>query len=425
MDRRRLDEPMQEAVSAGALPGVVAAVGDRDGVLYEGAFGRLAVNGETLVLPDTMMRLASMTKPLVSVAALQLIEQGQIALGQPVRDVLPRFGELPVLDGFDGATPRLRPPARQATIGNLLTHTSGLGYWFVNADVLRYQRLTGIPDPSSGRMASFEMPLIADPGTRWEYGTSLDWLGLVVEEVSGQELAVYCRERIFAPLEMIDTTFRPSDEQRARMMELHARLPDGSLARSAIELPEQPEFWSGGSGAYSTAPDYLRFLRALLRGGELDGERVLGSETVELFFTNHLDGIPWPAEMRSQVPELSNSIPSVPFGHGFGLGLHLVLRDLPRMRRAGTGDGSGLFNCYYWIDRATGIAGTLFTQVLPFFDERIVERLVDFEVSAYACIAEADHRRRLPARESAPAGRGASLDSDIDKRFPFFCQWSK
>jgi methyl acetate hydrolase len=289
-----------------------------------------------------------------------------------------------VLEGFDGQTPRLRAPARQATIRNLLTHTSGLGYWFVNGDALRYHRLTGLPDPSSGLLAAFDMPLVADPGTRWEYGTSIDWLGLVVEAVGGLDLPTYCQRHVFAPLAMVDATFRPSEEQRSRMMALHARLPDGSLGSSSIELvPEWPEFWSGGSGAFATGRDYLRFLRALLRGGELDGERVLRSETVQLAFSDHLDGIPWPAAMRSEVPELSNSVPSVPFGHGFGLGLHLVLRDLPRMRRAGTGDGSGLLNCYYWIDRASGVTGAFFTQVLPFFDERIVERLVGFEVAAY------------------------------------------
>ena len=373
---------MQQAVSAGAVPGVVATVGDRDGVLYEGAFGRLAVDGESLVRPDTMMRLASMTKPIVCVAALQLIEQGRIALEQPVSEILPAFGELPVLEGFDGERPRLRAPARQATIRNLLTHTSGLGYWFVNADLLRYQRLIGV----DGLRRAFEMPLIADPGTRWEYGTSIDWLGLVVEEVEGKDLSAYCDERIFAPLGMTDATFRPSEEQRSRMMALHSREPDGSLIKSPIELPAQPGSFSGGSGVCATARDYLRFLRALLRGGELDGERVLRSATVELLFTDHLDGIPWPSAMRSEVPELSNSVPSVPFGHGFGLGLHLVLRDLPRMRRAGTGDGSGLVNSYYWVDRATGVAGAIFTQVLPFFDERIVERLVGFEIETYASI---------------------------------------
>jgi methyl acetate hydrolase len=387
MNQSAIDRVLQEAVSSGAVPGVVAVVGDREGVRYEGAFGRLAVGGAGLVLPDTMMRLASMTKPIVCVAALQLIEQGQIAPEQPVGDILPAFDRLPVLEGFDGERPRLRAPVRRATIGNLLTHTSGLGYWFVNADILRYQRLTGIPDSSGGLLAAFETPLIADPGTRWEYGTSIDWLGLIVEEVSGKDLSAYCAERIFAPLGMSDATFHPSEEQRSRMMALHARQPDGSLAISQMAFRQRPEFSSGGSGAYATAGDYLRFLRALLGGGELDGERILRSETVESIFTDQLDGIPWPSAIPSALPELSNSVPSVPFGHGFGRGLHLVLRDLPRMRRAGTGDGSGLFNCYYWIDRASGIAGALFTQVLPFFDERIVERLVSFEIAVYAGIS--------------------------------------
>ena len=381
-----VDGVLEEAVAAGVVPGVVGVVGDRDGGIYEGGFGRLGPESERPVGSETMMRLASMTKPIVSVAALQLLEQGAIELEQPVQGILPRFAELQVLDGFDGETPRLRAPVRQATIRNLLTHTSGLGYWFVNEDALRYHRLTGLPYPSTGSLAALGMPLVADPGTRWEYGTSIDWLGLVVEAVSGLELPTYCERHIFAPLGMTDATFRPSEEQRSRMMVLHSRLSNGTLGSSSMEFSERPEFWSGGSGGFATARDYLRFLRALLRGGELDGERVLRAETVELAFADHLDGIPWPAGMLSTVPDLSNSVPSVPFGHGFGLGLHLVLRDLPRMRRAGTGDGSGLFNCYFWIDRAAGVTGAFFTQVLPFFDERVVERLVSFEVAAYESI---------------------------------------
>jgi methyl acetate hydrolase len=262
-----VDGLLEDAVSAGVVPGVVGVVGGRDGALYEGAFGRLGPGNEGPVSSGTMMRLASMTKPIVSVAALQLIEQGAIELEQPVRDILPRFGALQVLEGFDGETPRLRAPARQATIRNLLTHTSGLGYWFVNGDALRYHRLTGLPDPSSGSLAAFDMPLVADPGTRWEYGTSIDWLGLVVEAVGGLDLPTYCERHIFAPLAMVDATFRPSEEQRSRMMVLHARLPDGSLGSSSVEMaPERPEFWSGGSGAFATAQDYLRFLRGRRAG---------------------------------------------------------------------------------------------------------------------------------------------------------------
>jgi CubicO group peptidase (beta-lactamase class C family) len=383
MGTNGIDGLLERAVSDRVVPGVVAVAGDRDGVMYEGAFGRLSVDGDPPVRPDTMIWIASMTKAITSVAAMQLIEQGGLELEQPVADILPAFGALQVLEGFDGDTPRLRAPARPATIRHLLTHTAGLGYWFANADVLRYHQLTGIPDPTTGSRRVFEMPLVADPGTRWEYGTSTDWLGQVVEAVSGQDLATYCQERIFSPLGMSDATFIPTDDQAARMMPVHSRTPDGSLVPTPWDSPE-PEFHSGGAGAYATAADYLRFMRALLRGGELDGERILRPDTVELAFTDHLGGVELPAVVRSAIPELSNDVPSLPVAQGWGLGFHLVLEDVPGMRRAGTGDWAGLCNCYYWIDRAAGVAGALLTQVLPFYDARIVETSAAFEEAVYA-----------------------------------------
>ena len=383
MDSSRIDGLLERAVADRVVPGVVAVAGDRDGVLYEGAFGRLAVDGDLPVRPDTMIWIASMTKAITSVAALQLIEQGSLELEAPVAGILPAFDRLQVLEGFDGDTPRLRAPARPATIRQLLTHTAGLGYWFANADVLRYHELTGIPDPTTGSRRMFEMPLVADPGTRWEYGTSTDWLGQVVEAVSGQDLAAYCQQRIFSPLGMADATFAPNEDQAVRMMEVHSRTPDGGLAPAPWDSPE-PEFHSGGAGAYATAADYQRFMRALLRGGELDGERILRPETVELAFTDHLGGVELPAVLRSAIPELTNDVPSLPVAQGWGLGFHLVLDDLPGMRRAGTGDWAGLCNCYYWIDRAAGVAAALLTQVLPFYDAGIVQMAAAFEEAVYA-----------------------------------------
>jgi CubicO group peptidase (beta-lactamase class C family) len=358
-------------------------VGNRDRVLYEGAFGWLSVDGNVPARPETMVWIASMTKAITSVAALRLIDQGSLALEQPVAGILPAFGGLPVLEGFDGDAPRLRPPTRQATIRNLLTHTAGLGYWFANADVLRYHQLTGIPDPTTGRRAMFEMPLVADPGTRWEYGTSTDWLGQVIEAVSGQDLASYCQEHIFSPLGMADATFVPTDEHGARMMQVHSRTSDGGLVQTPLDSTE-PEFFSGGHGVFATAPDYLRFMRMLLRGGELGGERILRPETVELAFTDHLGDVELPDVVRSAVPELSNDIEFLPVARGFGLGFHLVLEDIPDMRHAGTGDWAGLCNCYYWIDRAAGLAGAFLTQVLPYFDARIVDTSTRFEQAVYA-----------------------------------------
>jgi CubicO group peptidase (beta-lactamase class C family) len=383
MGAREIDGLLQQAVDQQAMPGVVAVAGDQDGLLYEGAFGLLDIDGEQLVQADTIFALASMTKAITSVAALQLIEQGRLELEQPVAEILPAFGELAVLDGFDGEVPRLRPPASQATIRQLLTHTSGLGYWFGSADLLRYLELSGMPDPSSGKLAMFQTPLVADPGTRWEYGTSTDWLGQVIEAISGGDLDAYCKEHIFAPLGMVDATFRPSDAQAARMMTLYSRAGDGGLVRSSFELDE-PEFCAGGGGAFATGPDYLRLMRALLRGGELDGERVLESETVELAFSDQLGGLALPEVMISTMPELANDVPSLGIAEGFGLGFHLILEDIPGMRRAGTGNWAGLFNCYFWIDRVSGVAGALLTQVLPFFDAPIFGTALGFELGVYA-----------------------------------------
>jgi CubicO group peptidase (beta-lactamase class C family) len=326
-----------------------------------------------------------MTKALVSVAALQLIERHELELEQPVADILPAFGALQVLEGFDNDVPRLRPPTRPATIRHLLTHTAGAGYSLSNANLRRYHAITGVPETGTGKLASlFEVPLIADPGVRWEYGTNTDWLGLVIQEVSGRDLPTYCREFVFAPLGMRDTTFTPTGAQAARRMTVHSRSPDDGMQPTAVGAPVDGEFFSGGGGAFGTGPDYLRFLRALLRDGELDGARVLAPETVELAFTDHLRGAALPAAVRSVAPELSNDIPSFPYAQGWGLGLHLVLEDVAGMRRAGTGDWAGLANCYYWVDRTSEIACVILTQLLPFFDSRVVDMVVGVEQAVYA-----------------------------------------
>ncbi len=382
-DTAAIDSLLAAAAEDGTLPGVIAIAGDRDETLYEGAFGRLSVSGEEPARADTMLAIASMTKAIISVAALQLIEQGRLELEQPVSSVVPAFAQ--VLDGFDGETPLLRAPASQASIRQLLTHTSGLGYTFTNAELLRYYELQGEPGTLAITRADlYGLPLIGDPGVRWAYGTSTDWLGQVIEALSGEDLGAYCAQHIFEPLAMTDTTFRPSEDQRRRMMTLHARGADGALVHSPIELPAQPEYLSGGHGAYSTAGDYLRFMRALLRDGELDGERILRAETVRQAFSDHLHGAPLPEVLPTAMPELTNEVPTLPLRQGWGLGFHLLEEDLPGMRRAGTGDWAGLFNCYYWIDRATGLSAAFLTQVLPFYDARIVQAMLGFNGALFS-----------------------------------------
>jgi len=370
-----LDELLDRAVDSGALPGVVAVVTGPDELRYEHAAGRLSVEGDAPATPDTVFRIASMTKAFTSVAALQLLEQGRLELDAPVTEHLPELGNLQVLEGFDGDTPRLRAPAGPVTLRHLMTHTSGFAYWFGHTDLLRWYEVTGTPGLLTGQRAALRTPLVHDPGERWTYGIGTDWLGLLVEEVAGQTLDAYLAEHVFGPLGMTDSGFAPTHGQRSRLMAVHARQPDGGLALSDAAIPEEAEFASGGAGAYGTAGDYARFLRALLRGGELDGERILGEDTARLLFVDHLQGAPLPELMESAVPELTNPVPALPFAQGWGLGLHLLEEDVPGMRRSGSADWAGLFNCYFWIDRASGLAAAFMTQVLPFFDQRVLEEI--------------------------------------------------
>ncbi|HYB97875.1 MAG TPA: serine hydrolase domain-containing protein [Candidatus Limnocylindrales bacterium] len=375
-DWRTIDQTIKAAADSGAVPGAVAIIIGRDGVLHEAAAGTPHGTG-------TMFRIASMTKAVTSVAALQLVEQGRLSLDAAVASIVPEFGELQVLEGFDGNRPRLRPPARQATIRQLMTHTAGHGYWFSNADLLRYHDLTDTPTVITGRKISIRTPLVSDPGTRWEYGVNTDWLGLVVECVSGKTLDRYFASHIFEPLGMKEASFTPTQEQRSRMMPVHQRV-GAQLELNGFEFEGRPEFWAGGHGVYATAGDFGRFLRALLRGGELDGARILQQDTSDLMFSDQLSGIALPEQMKSAVPELTNDVATPPVRQTWGLGLHVVLEDLPGMRRAGTGDWAGLFNSYYWIDRTSGMAGAFFTQILPFFDLGAVQTAMSVEAAAYA-----------------------------------------
>ena len=384
----RTDAMLQEAAIAGDVPGAIATVVDADGVLYEGAAGLLRVGESADATTETVVWIASMTKALATAGVLQLVEQGRLGLDDDVASIVPEFGELHVLEGFDGDEPRLRPAASGATIRNLLTHTAGLGYSFINADLKRWYEVTGGPEPLECTRGYLVTPLMNDPGTAWEYGTNVDWAGVVLEEVAGTTLDAYLSEHVFEPLGMSETTFRLSDEQRARLMPIHDRHADGALVASDVSLPAVPEMACAGHGCYSTVADYGRFLRAILRGGELDGARILREETVELALSPQLGSIPLPDVTPTADPEITNDIVNLPVRRDWGLGFELVLEDLPGMRRAGTGAWAGLANCYYWIDRAGGRAGAFLTQVLPFFDERILNRCVELEMAAYADVGE-------------------------------------
>ncbi|WP_320669151.1 serine hydrolase domain-containing protein [Patulibacter defluvii] len=386
-DPAPVDALLREAVAGGAHVGGVAIAADAEGVLYESPFGTLAADGPA-VEASTPFRIASMTKALTSTGALQLVERGALDLDAPVASIVPAFGELRVLEGFDGDTPRLRPPASAATVRQLLNHTAGFGYSFLNEKLARYHELTGTPEALAFDPSLLTVPLVNDPGTVWEYGTSTDWVGRVIEEVSGQRLDAFLAESLFGPLGMTATTFVVDEATAARLPPLHSRMPDGTLQPNGLDVPRDPGLISGGGGAYSTAGDYARFMRALLRGGELDGVRVLEPATAELLFTPSLDGIATPEAIRSANPLLSNDVAFLPLPQDWGLGLHLLLVDVPGMRRAGTGDWAGLTNCYYWIDRASGVCGAVLAQAFPFFDQGIVGTALGFEGAVYAQVGE-------------------------------------
>jgi methyl acetate hydrolase len=382
MDTTALDAVLTDAVDSGAVPNVVAVAADRSGPVYEGAAGPRVAGGDEPVSADTHFRIMSMTKMVATAAALQLVERGLLDLDAPVEQYCPEFADLQVLDGFDGDTPRLRPPASRATVEQLVTHTSGVGYWFFNADLNRWETVTGTPNVLSGSNVVFTAPLLADPGTRYEYGINTDWLGKVVESAGGTTLDVAVKEGITGPLGMDETSFSPSPAQRADLVPIHLRGEDGAWTPSEIELHPEPEYFAGGHGLYSTPRDYLRFQRALLGGGEVDGTRILQESTVEAAFTNQIGDLDFPAEITSADPASTADFTAGP-GYKWGLGLLLNTADVPGRRRAGSGAWAGLCNTHFWVDRTAGITGAVYTQTLPFVTPEVYQVYVDLETALY------------------------------------------
>lgn len=380
---KEIDNVLLTAVENDVVPGVVAMAADRDGEVYEGAAGLRSAADSDPITPDTVMRIASMTKMVTTTAALQLVEQGSLDVEAPVDTYRPEFANLQVLDGFDGDSPRLRPPASRATVRNLLTHTAGLGYWIWDSDIDRYEQVTGTPNIMPGTLDAFTAPLVFDPGTRLQYGINLDWLGRVVEAVSGQPLDAYFAENITGPLGMTSTVARMTPEQRANSTPVHVRGEDGRWTATDVDWAQQPEFWGGGHFLYSTPRDYLRLQRMLLGGGELDGTRILSADTVAAAFTNQIGDLEFPAEMSTAHPELSGPVNLGP-GLKWGWGLLLNPVALPGMRAAWSGSWSGLFNTHFWVDPASGITGAIYSQTLPLADPAAFEMYVNFEVALYA-----------------------------------------
>lgn len=384
MDARRLDTVLLHGVDNGAVAGVVAMVATPHDVIYEGAFGRGNIDAGLPMACDTVFWISSLTKALTATACMQLVEQGRVGLDQHVAEILPKLASPLVLEGFDEAgKPRLRPVRGFITTRHLLTHTAGFGYEIWNARLARYAALTGLSSMGSGLNAAFEAPLASDPGERWEYGIGIDWLGKLVEAISSQSLEIYFRENIFAPLGMTDSGFLISSAQRQRVATLFVRQEDGGLAPAPFEMPQRPEFFMGGGGAFSTPRDYVRFLRVLLGGGALGGARILAAETVIAMFTNQIGDL-CVEKMPTANPYYANSFDLFPGQcHKWGLSFDLNEEPGPNGRSAGSASWAGLLNCHYWIDPARKICAAMFTQTLPFFDEAVMQLYETFERSVY------------------------------------------
>ncbi len=388
--QQQIDAVLRSAVERGEVPGVVAMAASDEGPIYQGAFGQRDVASGPAMTLDTVFRIASMTKAITSVAAMQLVEEGKLSLDAPAPDIgEPALNAPQVLEGFDAAgAPILRPAKRPITLKHLLTHTAGFTYEAWNANALRYAKATGTPSTQTGTRAALRLPLGFDPGDKWEYGINIDWVGRIVETRAGQPLDAVLRERIFAPLGMADTGFATSAAQRARQAHAHQRRPDGSLEPQALPEPFTPEFYAGGGGLHSTARDYLTFLEMLLHQGSLNGARILRPETVALMNQNHIGDLP-AGILKSYVPERSNDVDFFPGARvRWGLGYMLNLEAGPNGRSAGTLSWAGLFNSYYWLDPARQIAGVILTQILPFADPQAVRLYGQFERGVYG-LAEA------------------------------------
>ena len=286
-DFSQVNDVLGSAIDRGDVPGVVAMAATRDEVLYQGAFGQRALADEGAMSTDTVFWIASMTKAITSAAAMQLVEQGKLALDHQISDVLPELSAPQVLEGFDpSGEPKLRPAKRPITLRHLLTHTTGLVYEIWNAEMGRHMETKAIPGIISCQNAALSLPLVFDPGEKWDYGINIDWVGKAVERVSGQVLGDYLTEHLFEPIGMKDTAFKLTPERRARLAGMHARGPDGTLAAIEFEVPQEPKFQMGGGGLYGTASDYLAFERVFLNGGRADGLSVLKPETVRLMAAN-------------------------------------------------------------------------------------------------------------------------------------------
>lgn len=372
----------EAAVAAANLPGAVALITDSKETRYVRAFGMADAVSGVPMREDSLFQIASMTKALTSTAILQLVERGMLDLDAPIGTLLPELASPQVLDGFDAdGAPILRPARSTVTLRHLLLHTSGCAYTFMNADLLRHAMASG--KMAAGKRASLDLPLMFDPGTDWQYGTGIDWAGLAVEAATGMSLGEWFEREITGPLGMTQTAFRAAWD--AAEPQVHVREAEGGFKTQAMVLGGG-EYHNGGGGLSSTAGDYARFMRMILRGGELDGVRVLSPEMARLAIEDALPPHLSAGEMTTAIPSFATAFNPLPGQRGgWTLGGFLVNTETgPAGRSPGSLHWAGIFNCYYWIDTDRDLAGLILAQIAPFADTGVLDTFAALEQMACA-----------------------------------------
>ncbi|MEZ5816244.1 MAG: serine hydrolase domain-containing protein [Hyphomicrobiaceae bacterium] len=385
---KAIDTLLRSATDRGDPPGVIAMATDGKDTLYEGAFGVRDLGGTRPMRLDTVCWIHSMTKAITGACLMQLVEQGRIGLDDDCGRLVSALAAPKVLEGFDAAgKPRLRPARGQITLRRLLTHTAGFVYDNWNADMLRYNKMTGLSRVETFARPEDCQPLSFDPGERWHYGLNIEWAGKVLEAVTGTSLDDYMQKNLLQPLGMSSTGYRLRPEISARLSGVHQRFEDGHLEAVAWEPPQRPEDFLGGGGLYSTAGDYVRFIRMVLNKGRLDGVEVLKPGTVAEMTRNHIGAIP-AGVLKTASPMHSFDADFFPgMRCGWGLTFLINPEDVPGRRRAGSLCWAGLRNSYFWIDPESGIGGTIITQLLPFADPTVLALYEGFEREVYGMLA--------------------------------------
>ena len=381
----QIDQILRQKSDAREIPGVVAIAASSNEVIYQGAFGKRDLSKPDAMTADSVFWIASMSKAITAAGAMQLVEEGKLSLDAPIGKVLPDLAAPQVLEGFDAnGEPKLRPAKTEITLRHLMTHTAGFCYNMWNGDMVKYLDKTGLPAVTTCKNDALKTPIMSDPGTRWEYGTNIDFVGKAVEAVSGKRLDAYLRDHLFTPLGMSDTGFKLGDSQRQRLVGMHARGEDGSLAPIPFELEQDPEFHMGGGGLYGTAGDYIKFTQMILNAGRGNGNQVLTPETVAMMGQNHVGELNM-TKMISAVPSATNDVDLYPdMVKKWGLSFLITTAKTPEGRSPGSLAWAGLANTYYWIDPSRDVTGVILMQLLPFADRKCLEAFAGFEAGIYA-----------------------------------------